>query len=105
MTPLKKFKILMSATNEHVYFRNLIENQNTGITIMITPVYSSDYNYDKEKKDKDWELHKYNDKSQTMVKCTNRTEILKYLEENNLTDMRKFTKDDFTQLLLRFDLI
>jgi hypothetical protein len=30
---------------------------------------------------------------------------VKYLEENNLTDMRKFTKDDFTQLLLRFDLI
>ena len=106
MTPLKKFKILMSATNEHVYFTYLMINENSGTSIMISPIYKGLSDYSDKPRDADWELHKYNDKTHTMIKCvTNKTEILEYLKENDLTDMRKFTKDDFTQLMLRFDLI
>ena len=88
----------MSATNEHVYFSTLLKNETTGLTIMIRAgvVYSQ------------WNLVKYwniGGKISSDKNYVSKQMIYDYLEENDLLDMKKFTKDDFTEFLLRFNLI
>ena len=88
----------MSATNENVYFSTLLKNETTGLTIMIQAgvVYSQ------------WNLVKYwniGGKISSDKNYVSKQMIYDYLEENDLLDMKKFTKDDFTEFLLRFNLI